>query len=607
MNYSAKNLFFFLFFSISFLINSQEISDNYLNTIPDYLKGEVVEGMSSNNEIQEKNLTAPDITLYKTEVMLEKLKRDLANINARFTETYLRSNESNELKRFGDDIFNTLQSSFAPNENFNPSNDYILDKGDIINVTIIGNNAGKHSLKINNDGSVNIPRIGKLNISGLTVSQAFANIKSFVQNSSLGSEVFTDIEGLKDIQIFLIGGVEVKGSYTLPGSSNILHAINAANGISKNGSYRKVDLFRNGELIKTFDLYDIFIHGNFKQNFQFQSGDMIKVGYVGQQVAISGGISNPAIYEYLEGDSLKDIIELAGGFTPYANKEKIEIVRSSENKESRFYVNEEKNSDFYIEPMDNIYIFSYQPLSQKVLTVEIQGEVNKPGKYDLPKDSSFADLLAMAGGYKKNSYPAATQLYRKKLQDAELQIREKLLDALSNSMFTSGMSAASGLQNNELQFFYRELNSFKPVGRLSGNLEMDSQLSSDTSPLLDDGDVIIVPKFSNTVSVYGQVNNPGTFMIDDENNKIETYLKYAGGTDFFADQDRIILIQPDGTSILVNKSFLSKFNKNDLIIYPGSMIYVPRDFVVMDDTQYLSIIAPIFSSLALSIASLNSL
>ena len=69
MNYSAKNLFFFLFFSISFLINSQEISDNYLNTIPDYLKGEVVEGMSSNNEIQEKNLTAPDITLYKTEVM----------------------------------------------------------------------------------------------------------------------------------------------------------------------------------------------------------------------------------------------------------------------------------------------------------------------------------------------------------------------------------------------------------------------------------------------------------------------------------------------------------------------------------------------------------
>ena len=86
--------------------------------------------------------------------------------------------------------------------------------------------------------------------------------------------------------------MEVKGSYTLPGSSNILHAINAANGISKNGSYRKVDLFRNGELIKTFDLYDIFIHGNFKQNFQFQSGDMIKVGYVGQQVAISGGISN---------------------------------------------------------------------------------------------------------------------------------------------------------------------------------------------------------------------------------------------------------------------------------------------------------------------------
>ena len=140
----------------------------------------------------------------------------MANINARFSETYLKETREDSLERFGNDFFNTLQTSFAPNSNFNPANTYIVDSGDVIGITIIGNNAGSHKLKIKKDGTINIPKIGKLSISGLNVSQAFENITNFVQETSLGSQVYSNIEALKDVQVFIIGGVEAKGSYTLP-------------------------------------------------------------------------------------------------------------------------------------------------------------------------------------------------------------------------------------------------------------------------------------------------------------------------------------------------------------------------------------------------------
>ena len=577
-----------------------------MDTIPDYLRGEVVDQIDE-TKLPDKNLDAPDITLYKTQLMLKKLQKDLADINSRFIETYLKEDANNDLKRFGDDLFNTLQTSFAPTNNFNPSNTYVLDSGDIVGLTIIGNNAGNHKIKISNDGTINIPKIGKLSISGLNISQAFTNINNFVQERSLGSEVYTNIENLKDIQVFMIGGVEVQGAYTLPGNTNILHALNNANGISENGSFRDIQILRNGSTVESFDLYEIFISGNFKNDFQFSSGDIIKVGYLDQQAAVSGGVNNPAIYEFKNGDTVKTIINFSGGFSPYANKDKIEVIRSNSDENFSKVLSYKDYDAFTIKPMDNIYVYSFKPLPKKVITIQIKGEVNKPGTYNLSEGASFADLIIMAGGYTENSYPFGTQLYRENLKKAESAIRTKLLDSISNSIFSSTNTGSSSPgQEDALQFFYNELKTFEPIGRLNGDFDIDKDMVLDQSVLLEDGDVVAIPKFSNTISVYGQVNNPGTYLIDN-NNDLNTYIKYAGGIGYFGDKNRIVLIQPDGKSYLVNRSFLSQYKNNNITIYPGSLIYIPRDFNVLDNTQYLSVVAPIFSSVALSIASLNSL
>ena len=133
----SKILCYTTFLSLFFInLSSQQLSENYLESVPDYLQGELLDEVDKENN--KKTLEAPEITLNKTRKMLSEMKKELENINARFTETYLNPNiRKGELKRFGDDFFNTLITSYSPLNDPNPSNTYILDVGDILGINII--------------------------------------------------------------------------------------------------------------------------------------------------------------------------------------------------------------------------------------------------------------------------------------------------------------------------------------------------------------------------------------------------------------------------------------------------------------------------------------
>jgi len=601
LSYSIKffKVLIFSTFLISTDLDSQEISENYLQSVPDYLQGEVLEGVDT--KAQEKNLEAPNITLVKTQKMLDDMEKELENINARFSETYLQKDKkNNKLKRFGDDFFNTLQTSYSPINDPNPPSTYVLESGDTLRISIIGNNSSNNSLKIARDGSINIPKIGNIQLAGLELSKAVDYINQFVSERSLGSEVYSSIENLKDIQVLVIGGVESKGIYTLGGNTNILHIINVANGISKNGSYRNISVLRNGNNIKQYDLYDIFISGKISSDFQFASGDTIKIGFLTQEVSISGGVNNPAIYEYKFGDSVADIINLAEGLLPYADSSKIEIKRANTDSYSTLRITEDQLSQTLVEPMDNIYAYSFKPTSQKAISISINGSVNKPGTYVLPEGSKLSELILMAGGYNEQAYPFGAQLYREMLKEKESAMRNILLESLANNASSSPEGATS-------QFFYRELKNNKPIGRL--NIEFDTDrisMNPSKDTLLFDGDNIVVPSFPNHISVYGEVSSQGSYEYSN-NLTVKEYINFAGGVSYFGDKTRIILISPNGKSYLIKTGLLGDYMNRDISLYPGSLIYIPRQFGFLDTVSYVSTIAPIFSSLALSIASLNTI
>ena len=124
---------------------------------------------------------------------------------------------------------------------------------------------------------------------------------------------------------------------------------------------------------------------------------------------------------------------------------------------------------------------------------------------------------------------------------------------------------------------------------------------------MKDGDEIIVPKFDKSVYVHGEIVRPGAVRFL-SSGKISDYINASGGYSRFSNKSQVIIVAPNGEvqrSSVRNLNILSNLSSPE--IYPGSLIYVPRDIGKRDGLNLASTIAPIFSSLALSVASVNAL
>ena len=128
----------------------------------------------------------------------------------------------------------------------------------------------------------------------------------------------------------------------------------------------------------------------------------------------------------------------------------------------------------------------------------------------------------------------------------------------------------------------------------------------DDNILINDGDKIYIPKYSSNVYVFGEVGHPGSVLFN-ENYNVVDYIKNSGGLTKYSLKDAIFVVDPSGATSKININRVLSFIDQDIDIYPGSVIYVSRDIGTIRGLDFYSTIAPIFSSMALSIASLNSL
>jgi len=152
-----------------------------------------------------------------------------------------------------------------------------------------------------------------------------------------------------------------------------------------------------------------------------------------------------------------------------------------------------------------------------------------------------------------------------------------------------------------------EIKDYQALGRLVA--EFDTVKLEDNiqrNILLQDKDSIHIPAYDSNVYIFGEVGNPGSIFFDESSNLID-YINKSGGFTKFSSQESIFVVSPNGETIKVRGSGFKKFISQGYDIYPGSVIYVPRDIGKVEGLNYYATIAPIFSSLALSLASLNSI
>jgi protein involved in polysaccharide export with SLBB domain len=596
----------FIYLILSPILFAQEqLNEDFLKSLPEDVRNDFIREMGEQNEVKDEIYNAPKTSIDTLESNLQKIQYQLAEIE-RNIQSQSNKDEIN-LKRFGPDFFNSFQSTFMPVNEPNFSSDYVVDAGDTLKVQLVGQRNEAFSLVVQKDGSINVPEVAAIYVAGLPLKEASDIIQATLAEAFIGIKVFTTLTNMRNISILVIGNVNNPGVYTYNGGTSVLSVLNGASGIAENGSFRSIQIKRNNEIIDTVDLYDVLINGNLKFNHGLRSGDAVIIGPKRGEVSISGGVNNPGIYELKDSkESLSTMLAFAGGLIP-GNQGKIMVERKVADDKQFIDIPVSLINNFDVIYGDDIKIPSYASSSNPMHSVVISGEVLFPGKYTINDGQTLSSVIRRAGGYTANAFEFGGNLTRESAKEIEKEINERIYQDMIKFIATSANAKeiVSG-GGGTLPLILSEFKNVKPVGRVTADFDLAKiGKRADLDTALQNGDRIHIPPYSQEIYVLGEVLTPGARLYE-PGTKAQDYIKKSGGLGLYGDKKRIVVISPNGDSFLWSGGFAA-FSKKEFDIIPGTVIYVPREIGKVDGLNYAAAIAPIFSSLALSLASLNSI
>jgi protein involved in polysaccharide export with SLBB domain len=601
-----KKLNLILLSLIILSVNSQELNQSFMDSLPDDIKKDL-EDRNANQALSSDKNYRPYLNsskLRQTEELSnlkERIEKDLLDLESRLnSDEKLKLNEN--LSLFGSDFFNTFQTSFMPINEPNPDSSYTLDIGDVLQVQLVGQNEYIDDFSVNSDGSISLPDIGKITIAGLSLNDASQLIKSKINAAFIGTEAFINLSQIRDVNILVTGNAKNPGIYTLTGNSNILHAISAAGGISEFGSLREINLIRNNNLIESLDLYDLLIEGKYNIKKRLRSGDIVFVQSRKNIVTVNGAVNRPAKYEALDEQNLYSIINYANGISRNADRKNISLERILDGTLKTIPVrNDRQFKTIEAEDGDLIYVREY-PFRQ----AKISGAILKPGTYTMAEGETINDLLQKAGGYTENAYQFGAVYLNEDAKKINELSQEVLYQEFLDNILRLSEQNVMGADLTPMIALTKEINNTEANGRVVIDLLNEETIDR---YYIKDGDELIIPETNNIVYVYGETSSQGA-VIFSENKDVEYFVNKSGGFKKFADNKSIYILHPNGESQLYRskRNIFETSPKGQIKIYPGSIIFVPRE---LDNSAPRRIATQayvqILGSLGIALASLSAI
>ena len=308
-----------------------------------------------------------------------------------------------ELTPFGYELFAGNPTSFTPVNDVPVSSNYVLGPGDTLNVNLYGKKSGAYELAIDQEGAVNLPELGPLVLAGLSFAEAKEAISATIKKKVIGTNASVSMGTLRSIRVFVLGEAYLPGSYVVSSLSTITNALVLSGGVSKNGSLRKIQLKRRGQLIQTFDLYDLLLKGDTSNDAQLQSGDVVFIPPVGATVGIQGEVRRPARYELIGEETVGGLIGYSGGLLPSAQPQTVTLERVDiENK--RILLNVDVNSQAGLNAtLINGDVVAVPKLLEQVENiVRVTGYVQREEKTKWREGLYLTDVVPSVKSLKKN-------------------------------------------------------------------------------------------------------------------------------------------------------------------------------------------------------------
>ncbi|MCG9900364.1 MAG: SLBB domain-containing protein [Hydrotalea sp.] len=497
-----------------------------------------------------------------------------------------RPDSINGLVIFGSDIFTKDNLTFEPNLNLPTPNQYVLGAGDQIKVDIFGYSDKTQSFTISPDGTIRYPNIGPIKLGGLNINEAKAKLQSQLAKIYPGlkggnTSLQITLGQIRSIRVNLIGEITRPGTYTLSSVSTIANALYAAGGPTTIGSYRNIELIRAGKSIATFDLYSYLFNGDLTENKLLQDDDVIKVSPYVSRVEVRGAVKRNAIYELSNQESVSRVIEYAGGLSDEANRNFVKINRFGLKDRLALTIPQDKWSSTKLQTGDQLMI---DEISMRFSNrVQIFGAVLTPGTYSLNTTNDLKSLLSISGlqedaymeravvrrlrtDYQpemigvnlrdilsgQQAFPLQREdsvhiyFYRDLLPEYNISIegevnRPGVLPYAKKMHVWDAVLLAGGLKDgaNKTRIEVARRNRDTSVGKIDKftivySVDLDSNMEQTMSFALEPYDVVVVRRNAGykeqmKVSIEGEVNFPGTYIISGNKERLSDLVKRAGG------------------------------------------------------------------------------
>lgn len=539
---------------------------------------------------------------------------------------------------YGSELFTSKSLSFEPNPNMPTPLQYVLGPTDQIEIVMYGLQQLSISTTVTKNGTIAIPNVGEIFVSGLTFEAAQVRIKSqmakiYTTLSGDQSKLSFSVSRYRSILVTIIGAQQ-SGNYNLSALSTVFNALHVAGGPNDYGSFRKIELIRNNKVIRVIDLYQFLTQGNQSDNVGLQDNDVIRIPSYDARVVLEGEVKNQGIYEVLPGETLAQVIHYASGFTDIAYKNRILVKQKTANELKIKDLNANTYAAYTPASGDIIHV-------DKILTryenrIQIKGAVYRPGEYSLSPGETLTvkELIAKADGLVENVFLSKASLIRQEddlttsyiniqlieamqgnpeynivLQKEDMLMifyNQELLDRYTNSIDgevrepgTFAFSKGKSLYDLLLESGYftdkaagkvtvyrqRKDVDYDPTDLqriFSFELEIDP-LNPETAAtfLLEPMDHVIVKRIPTyevpqMVTLQGEVLYPGQYALLNKREPIVNFIRRSGGFTVDADMSAMRVIRQQKIIPIDWSVFMRGADQEEmLVLIPGDVVQVP--------------------------------
>jgi protein involved in polysaccharide export with SLBB domain len=581
--------------------------------------------------LDERKLLTYPLDIYNDSLVLE------------YNKLQLRISKFLDKKIFGADLFNNDNLTFEPDMRIATPKSYQLGPDDELDIHIFGDVLDNFKVKLSPEGAIKILNLGPIYINGLTVDEATARIVSRLRQlyqglnkPGSGSSAQVTLGNVRSIKVTLTGEVKLPGTYTVSSLATVFNALYLAGGPSNNGSYRNIRIIRGNKVIRTLDLYDFLLRADQKDNIHLQDQDIIRVTDYENRIEMSGEVKRPMIFESIKGETFKDVLRFAGGFTEKAYTYMINVRRNTSRELKLLNITQEEVGNFLPQNGDKYSVGAI--IERYENKVEVQGAIFRPGMYALEAGlTTIKDLVKKAEGLREDAFMSRATLTRRKenfdpevlsidlgkilrgeIADINLQredvlnvysivnLREKRFVNILGEVnepgefdFKDGMKVgdlilqAIGFKESasfsNLELARRIINHgngdilTNKIEIITFDIDGSLKLNNEGSQMeLKPFDIVSIRRAPNyeeqrSVKILGMVNYPGSYAIQNNKQKISDILMRAGGLRAEGYLEGAKLFR-DSTTVGVNlKEILNNpESQENLQLMAGDQLTIPR-------------------------------